>query len=153
MLTRRRCIRVRPRARACIPLQIAITMAMLYDLLGPSCFVGLAVLILIVPVQSCLATRISKYTKDTYRFTDERIKLVNEAVQGIRILKFFAFEQKFIDRIAAARNEELYHKRKSLIVNAVNVAILNIGPLLVALLTFLTFGCVPPPLIPMHGGG
>jgi len=41
--------------------------------------------------------------------TDSRIKITNELLQGIRIVKFYAWEKSFMDRVEQLRSEELKH--------------------------------------------
>lgn len=122
------------------PLQLCICMAMLYAQLGPSAFVALGVLIALVPVQGMIASMTSRYMKATMTFSDSRVKLINEIVTGIRIIKFMAWESPFSKRVQDARSGELNQKRKAAVVNAINSTVLDAGPLAVALLSFLSYG-------------
>lgn len=124
------------------PLQIAICMAMLYDQLGPSSFVGLGVLFLLGPIQTRIGSLTSTYQKKTLVHSDARVKLINEIVSGIRIIKFMAWENAFADKVTLARLNELKGKLSVAIVGALNTTVMEIGPLLVALLSFLTYGYV-----------
>ena len=60
-------------------------------------------------------------------------------LQGIRIIKFYAWERYFGKRVDEARKKELKFKRFNAMVNGANTSILDIGPLVAALLTFLTY--------------
>jgi ABC-type multidrug transport system fused ATPase/permease subunit len=122
------------------PLMIAICMWLLYNQLGGSAFVGLGVLVCLIPAQGWLGKRIGAHTKAASIAADRRVKLLGEALSGIRIVKLLAYEASFADRIAAARQEELAAKRRVAIVSAINTMLLNAGPMVVALLSFLTYG-------------
>jgi len=122
------------------PLLIAICMWLLYNQLGASAFTGLAVLICLIPAQAWLGKRIGAHTKSASIAADRRMKLLSEALSGIRIVKLLAYEASFADRIAAARQEELAAKRRVAIVSAANTMLLNAGPMVVALLSFATYG-------------
>jgi ABC-type multidrug transport system fused ATPase/permease subunit len=121
------------------PLQLAICMYMLYVQLGPSAFVALAVLIVLGPLQGRVAGLTSRFMKRTMVHSDARVKLISEIVTGIRILKFMAWERFFASRVLEARTSELREKRNVAVVGALNTTLLEIGPLLVALLSFLTY--------------
>ena len=47
-------------------------------------------------------------------------------------------------RLEGTRDDELFKKRRVAFVAAVNSALINIGPMLLALLTFLVYGLVGP---------
>jgi ATP-binding cassette subfamily C (CFTR/MRP) protein 1 len=121
------------------PMQIAICVAMLYAQLGPSAFVGLAVTMALLPMQGSLAGRIARASKSTMQYSDARVKLINEILSSIRVLKFMAWEGAFSKRVSAARVQELKYKRVVANVNALNTTLMDVGPLFVALLTFLTY--------------
>lgn len=126
------------------PLQLAISMAMLYQQLGASAFVALGVLIAVIPVQGRIAKLTAAFARDTMTHSDSRLRLVTETVTGIKIIKLFAFENDFIRRITGARDSELAVKRRTAGIAALNSTILSAVPLLVALLTFLCYGYVSP---------
>jgi ABC-type multidrug transport system fused ATPase/permease subunit len=70
--------------------------------------------------------------------TDRRIQKLNETFQSIRIIKFFAWEQRFRDQILKIRKEELSFLKKRSIVWTILVFIWFITPTVV---TFVSFGC------------
>ena len=49
-------------------------------------------MLLIVPVQSMLARRIGRNRRDILQFTDERVKLLSEMLNGIKFVKLNALE-------------------------------------------------------------
>jgi ABC-type multidrug transport system fused ATPase/permease subunit len=102
------------------PLQIAIAMAMLYEQLGPSAFVGLGILLAMIPLQAWLGSLMGHYTKETMQHSDRRIKILSEIIQGIRVIKFFAFEDEMMARVTAARDKEMLNKRHVAVINAIN---------------------------------
>jgi len=145
-------------------------MAMLYQQLGASAFVALGVLIAVIPIQGRIASLTSAFARETMKHSDARLRLVTETVTGaghrargravtvrcaaqpsspalppsagVKIIKLFAFESDFVQRIAATRDSELAVKRRTAFISALNSTILAAVPLLVALLTFLTYGFV-----------
>ena len=51
---------------------------------------------------------------------DQRIKLMNEILNGIRVLKLYAWEMAFIRSIRSIRDKELGYIRKKAIVSAIS---------------------------------
>ena len=45
--------------------------------------------------------------KEKMRFTDLRVKLMNECLNGIRVLKFYAWELPLMEKIKAIRESEI----------------------------------------------
>ena len=81
-----------------------------------------------------------RFTRATMKFSDARVRLITEIAQGMRIIKFFAYEEDFIARVNEARASEMQQKRKVAVTTATNTTLLGAGPFIVALLTFLTYG-------------
>eukprot|EP00762_Andalucia_godoyi_P000617 ANDGO_05406.mRNA.1 ABC transporter C family member 2 len=117
-------------------LQIVAALALLYVLLGPSTFAGFGMMLLLLPAQGRVTTILGKLRKETMRFTDKRVKTINEVMQGIRVIKFFAWESSFAQRILDIRAAEIVKVRASALVRAGNTALLMLSPTFVAVVTF-----------------
>jgi len=131
------------------PLQLALSMAMLYAYLGWPSFVGLAVLLLLLPLQAALGSRLTRMNRDVAACGDARLKLAAEAFGGIRSLKLLGQEAAFAGRLAAARARELRAKWGVLLVGAVNTAATECGPLAASVLALVAYGLTSPtPLTP-----
>ncbi|GMI11824.1 hypothetical protein TrVE_jg6531 [Triparma verrucosa] len=89
------------------PCIIILGVTYLYHYLGAAAFVGVAVLILSIPMQAFIAIGVFKAQKGMAKFTDKRNNLVNEALQGIKILKLYGWEQSYQERIENMRQEEM----------------------------------------------
>ncbi|KAJ7479990.1 hypothetical protein B0H11DRAFT_2173507 [Mycena galericulata] len=79
----------------------------LYQLLGLSAFAGFFVLILGWPLNSYLARRSIRIQKGVLKAKDGRMRVLNELISAVKFIKFFAWEQRWIDRALKARNEEI----------------------------------------------
>lgn len=64
------------------PLQVIITLALLVYILGWSALAGVFVMVTVIPLQAKLASKISTFQKSITSTSDERIKKVNEILQG-----------------------------------------------------------------------
>ncbi|KAG0166993.1 hypothetical protein DFQ28_007487 [Apophysomyces sp. BC1034] len=91
----------------CFPLQVSICVWSLYKLLGIASLYGVSIMILSQPVTYLLSRRFQRLHHIVMGCTDKRIKLMNELLSAIRIVKFFAWEKEFKKRVFAAREVEL----------------------------------------------
>mgnify|MGYP001792407729 CR=1 FL=1 len=67
------------------PLQIAIALWQLYEVIGPSLFAGFAVMVLMMPLNGFVATKQRNLQIQQMKLKDERIKLMNEVLSGIKV--------------------------------------------------------------------
>lgn len=59
------------------------------------------------------------------KFMDGRIKLMNEILNGIKILKFYAWEKAFLEQVLGYREKELKALKKSQILYSISIASFN----------------------------
>ncbi|KAJ0067200.1 hypothetical protein NL108_012940, partial [Boleophthalmus pectinirostris] len=121
------------------PLQIALAILFLWFELGPSVLAGLAVMILMVPINGLLANKARKIQVDNMKYKDKRLKIMNEILNGIKILKLFAWEPSFQNQVEELRKEELKVLKKFAYLTSVSTFIMTCAPALVSLATFATF--------------
>lgn len=71
------------------PLQIALALYFLWDILGPSVLAGLAVMIVLIPVNGLIANKVKTLQIKQMKYKDERVKLMNEVLNGIKVILIF----------------------------------------------------------------
>eukprot|EP00904_Undaria_pinnatifida_P009922 jgi/Undpi1/605/HiC_scaffold_10.g04069.m1 len=103
--------------------------------LGPCVLAGIAVMILLVPLNTFLFNRLSQYRMDMLKQTDLRVKLVNEMLQGIRAIKFYNWETPFRERVEAIHDAELGILRRSTTLRSLVVSVLTTTPAIVIVIT------------------
>lgn len=81
--------------------------ALLLACMGPSMFVGIAIMILIIPVNAMFLGFLAKARERTLKFTDARVKLTNEVLQGIRSIKSYAWESAFVQQVGGTSVEKM----------------------------------------------
>jgi ABC-type multidrug transport system fused ATPase/permease subunit len=96
--------------------QIVVCLAFLFQLIGISALAGVGVMIVAIPTQAVVARVVAKLRRAMLKFTGERIKVINEILQGIRVIKFYAWEDSFLQRATQARNLEMGQIRKTMVV-------------------------------------
>ncbi|KAM9364701.1 ATP-binding cassette sub-family C member 2 [Pholidichthys leucotaenia] len=121
------------------PLQIVIAIAFLWLELGPSVLAGVAVMVLMVPINGLLATKARKLQIENMKFKDKRLKIMNEILNGIKILKLYAWEPSFQTQVEDIRGEELKVMKKFAYLTSVSTFIFSCAPAVVSLATFAVF--------------
>ncbi|XP_066891023.1 multidrug resistance-associated protein 1-like isoform X6 [Kogia breviceps] len=89
------------------PFQILMAISSLWQELGPAVLAGVAVLVFVVPVNALVAHRMKKLKKSQTKNKDKQIKLLNEILHGIKILKLYAWEPSYKKKIIEIREQEL----------------------------------------------
>ncbi|XP_074156530.1 multidrug resistance-associated protein 1-like isoform X3 [Sminthopsis crassicaudata] len=89
------------------PLQILMTILLLWQELGPAVFAGVVILVLVISINALVANRIKMLKKSQMKNKDQQIKLLNEILHGIKILKLYAWEPSYQKKIIEIREHEL----------------------------------------------
>ncbi|KAG7091281.1 hypothetical protein E1B28_010329 [Marasmius oreades] len=121
------------------PIQIIIGIALLIANLGYSALVGLGVLIFGMPIQGIFAYIMMQQRQKGVKITDARVRLTTEVLQGIRLLKFYGWEDFYVNQISKLRKGELDTIRKSAIAQSGLVACISFIPLVASILSFITY--------------
>ncbi|PFH60569.1 hypothetical protein XA68_10736 [Ophiocordyceps unilateralis] len=124
---------------AAAPTQLVICVVLLWRVMGLSAIPGLIVMALLLPVNYFLARGFNTTSKNIMAATDKRINVTNEVLQNIRIIKYFAWEERFGRIIDEKRQVELSALRSRFILWAVAVAIWNSVPVLITFFSFLVY--------------
>jgi ABC-type multidrug transport system fused ATPase/permease subunit len=130
------------------PITIIVAMALLIINLGASALVGLALLLVVFPLQGYLMKYLMGVRMKATKITDQRVKITQEAIQGVRVIKYQGWEEAIIERIEGLRTDELKYVRIMLNARAYLSAIMQVQPVFAAILTFVVFGAVGGTLTP-----
>lgn len=71
--------------------------------IGLSALYGVAFLLAFIPLQAFLGKKTSVLRLRTALRTDERVRMMNEIIQGIQVIKMYAWEKPFGKLVAMAR--------------------------------------------------
>uniref|UniRef100_A0A8C0VLB2 Multidrug resistance-associated protein 1 n=1 Tax=Cyanistes caeruleus TaxID=156563 RepID=A0A8C0VLB2_CYACU len=121
------------------PLQVILALYFLWRNLGPSVLAGVAVMILLVPINAVIAMKTKTYQVAQMKSKDNRIKLMNEILNGIKVLKLYAWELAFREKVLKIRQKELQVLKKSAYLAAMATFTWVCAPFLVALSTFAVY--------------
>ena len=89
------------------PIQFSLIVYLSWKSIGNATFVGGSLLLLFVPFQSWMGKKFSQLRSKTAKKTDIRIRIMNEIIKGIKVIKMYAWETSFSNLVANARKEEI----------------------------------------------
>ncbi|KAL7748651.1 hypothetical protein RI367_006062 [Sorochytrium milnesiophthora] len=92
---------------------IIVALVQLWKFLGWAPLCGLAIFLVVSPVLGWAGSAVSKLHDTKMLAMDERIKLVSEVISGMRMIKLYATEHHYIQKITEYRNKEQNVLRKA----------------------------------------
>ncbi|KAI4581547.1 hypothetical protein MJG53_009990 [Ovis ammon polii x Ovis aries] len=120
------------------PLQAIAVTALLWMEIGISCLAGMAVLIILLLLQSCVGNSFSSLRSKTAALTDDRIRTMSEVITGIKTIKMNAWEKSLIDLITRLRRKEISKILKSSYLRGMNLASFFAISKIMIFVTFIT---------------
>ncbi|KAF8758426.1 ABC transporter [Rhizoctonia solani] len=121
------------------PLQMAICLIILCINLGWSALPGLAFFVILSPLQGKVTQRLFLLRKRSMVWTEKRIKALHEILGAMRIIKLFAWELPFMDRIGEYRRSEMSYLRSRLTLRSFNNAFAFSLPTLASVVSFVIY--------------
>ncbi|OWK61256.1 Multidrug resistance-associated protein 7 [Lonchura striata] len=122
-----------------LPVQFAITLYLLYQQVGVAFLGGVALALLLVPINKIIANSIMESNKKMLKHKDTRVKLMTEFLCGIRVIKFYTWEKHFSTRIKSCRAKELQKLRAVRYLDALCVYMWAALPVVVSIAIFVTY--------------
>ncbi|XP_048752639.2 ATP-binding cassette sub-family C member 3-like isoform X2 [Ostrea edulis] len=120
-------------------LEIILSVYFLYDILGYATFAGCGVLALLIPMNVFLSSVSFKVMQKHMKLKDDRINLLSEVINGIKVLKLYAWEMIFKDKIIDKRNLELRKLLNLKVLERIVETFFHITTFLVIFTVFLTY--------------
>ncbi|KAJ8577547.1 hypothetical protein ON010_g1657 [Phytophthora cinnamomi] len=111
------------------PLAFIVTVVLIgvmFDGVSAACGAALLVIVLYTSMQ--LAEHIGDVQKELLLVAEERVKVTSEALQGIRVMKFYAWEESLATRVERIRAAEIKHYRKFHYLQITNTILLFLTP-------------------------
>lgn len=121
------------------PLQIVFAIYFLWQELGVSVLAGLSVMIVMLPLNGVISAYQRRMHIGQMKLKDERVKVINEFLGGMRVIKLYAWEIPFIGKVTDIRERELQNLKLISYVNAVTSFLWTCAPFLVSFCSFAVF--------------
>jgi ABC-type multidrug transport system fused ATPase/permease subunit len=132
-----------------LPLQIIIAIALLFTNVGWAALAGIAVMVLLIPLSAKLNSIQQGYQKAVMKIKDERISTMNELLLGIRVVKFYAWEEPISVKISRLRTREKELIVKRNLVAAFQAVLFSCTPVWVTIALFSVYvGIMGYPMSP-----
>ncbi|KAJ5381565.1 Metal resistance protein YCF1 [Penicillium cataractarum] len=122
------------------PFQITLCMLSLYQLVGPSMFAGVGVMILMIPLNGVIARMMKKLQIIQMKNKDSRTRLMTEILNNMKSIKLYAWNTAFMNKLSHIRNDlELNTLRKIGATQSIANFTWQSTPFLVSCSTFTVF--------------
>lgn len=120
-------------------LRTLVGLALLWSFLGVATLASFLVLIALTPVALAVARRYRSLDHQLMGYRDERITLMSQILQGIRVVKFQAWEDAVHADVASVRSKEINTRIRIVATDALSTALFISVTTLVAFTGFATF--------------
>jgi ABC-type bacteriocin/lantibiotic exporter with double-glycine peptidase domain len=121
------------------PYQILLITVVLLIMLGPYGLLPLGVTFVMLPITAGVAKRFVYVRAVQIKQTVARTELTDEFLEGIRAVKYYAWEIPYVRAINSKRENELLGVRRYLRLQAVLFTMLNLNPILATVVTLVVF--------------
>eukprot|EP00002_Diphylleia_rotans_P028025 TRINITY_DN5650_c0_g1_i2.p1 TRINITY_DN5650_c0_g1~~TRINITY_DN5650_c0_g1_i2.p1 ORF type:complete len:1307 (-),score=220.17 TRINITY_DN5650_c0_g1_i2:738-4658(-) len=121
------------------PLLVAVSIFFLYDIVGYAVFAGLGSIFVMIFGSGIVASRLAFYQAKIMEKKDQRTKILNEVLNGIKIIKLYCWEKSFQTSIEAVRLDELGKLKSYKYLSCVITFVWYLTPIAVTVVTFATY--------------
>ena len=122
------------------PIQIIVALALIYQQVGAAMWVGVAYMIFLMPINMWVFSVVGKMRRKVLKYSDSRVKMMNEILTGIRIIKFYAWERPFGKEVSRVRAKEMDALTKMSYTVAVGFSIILLStPIVQPIFVFVTY--------------
>lgn len=121
------------------PIQLAVALALIYLQVGVAMFSGMAVVVAIMPIMIVLMILLVRFRNLKLAQGDARVKLTNEILSGIRILKYYAWEAPYEKKLNAIRDIEITNLANMNYIMPLFILLIICVPIVMPIVMFYTY--------------
>jgi ABC-type multidrug transport system fused ATPase/permease subunit len=126
------------------PIILITALILLWFQIEWATFIGLGILLISTPATSIFVKKLTQYRRQMLVHTDQRVKLMNQLLVGIRVLKIYAWEAAQEAAILEVRKDELGKLKKAIPMRVGMQTLLFAAPTLAMVSAFAVYGTVKP---------
>lgn len=119
-----------------MPIQISIALLIVFGVIRLAALAGLATMVIVMVICLFLASKQQKYMTQVLSSKDNRMKVTNEAISNMKIIKLQAWHEWFHRKVDAARGKERIWIRGLMYYAAITIFLLWLSPLAVSVISF-----------------
>lgn len=126
------------------PLELFLLGYFIYREIGVAGILGLGFMLSFIPLQAWVGKRAASYRLKTTKRTDIRVKFMNEIIQGIQVIKMYAWEDSFAKMIAKIRRKEVNAIKGGAYIRATLLSFFMVSrvSIFLSLISYVLFGNV-----------
>ena len=118
------------------PIMLLVIVLLGQAIIGPAMYIGLLVLLVSLLVQVWIGSKTAQIRVKAIRITDERLNLMGEVLKAAQLIKLYAWEDSFTDKVRRVRHREIAAIKMTAYVKAINIAYAGVLPVFTSLCTF-----------------
>jgi ATP-binding cassette subfamily C (CFTR/MRP) protein 1 len=122
-----------------LPVVVAVAIWLLFLEVDVSIFAGFAYQVGVMPLGVAVMMYVGNFFKKKQKLTDARLKVINEVLSGIRVVKFNSWEKAFQDMVQAVRLEEVSMTQRVGNFFALGDTIIRSSTILLPVIIFYTY--------------
>ncbi|XP_043470090.1 probable multidrug resistance-associated protein lethal(2)03659 [Leptopilina heterotoma] len=128
------------------PIQAIIVAYIMYIEVQSAAIYGILILFLLIPLLVFIGLHVPKITIKSSFKTDDRLRLMNEIISGVQVIKMYAWEKPFSYLVDQIRAKEISAIRKCSFVDAVQMSFDSYIPRVCLFVTIITYALMGNPL-------
>ncbi|XP_076633489.1 putative multidrug resistance-associated protein lethal(2)03659 [Colletes latitarsis] len=121
------------------PLQIFLIAYLIYREIGLGAITGMSTFLLCIPLQLYLGRKVSRLTLGSAQKTDDRLRLMNQIIAGVEIIKMYVWEVPYSLLVEKARRKEVNVIKRYSIVEQLGLTFDVYVPRVSLFVTILTY--------------
>ncbi|KAJ6245302.1 multidrug-resistance like protein [Anaeramoeba flamelloides] len=125
-----------------MPFRLISSFLLMYQVIGVSALISFVAIVISIPFNKWIMKKFTKLHLAVMKLLDYRIKIMNEILQGIKIIKFYAWEKFFEGKVMDARKSESRSIKRMLLWRVGYMANWIVIPLFATIATFIFYTAV-----------
>ncbi|MCH0630019.1 ATP-binding cassette domain-containing protein [Kocuria palustris] len=119
------------------PIPLGVAIAILIVNIGPVALIGVALLFVFIVAISFLTKKLFQFRRKATVFTDLRVNYIKEALNNLKVIKFYSWEPPYHDNILDIRRKEMKIIKRMQMLRNIVLAVATVLTLFALMVTFL----------------